>query len=82
VDDQRNPQSEPEQDAETAATTSAEATATRPTTMFDQDDDRASLDEMTRFARKRAAIWGLAAGGLMSVILIVCAGLIYLLGTN
>ena len=82
MDDQRNPQAETEQDVEPIDSTSAEATATRPKTMFDRDDDRESIDEMTRYARKRAAIWGLAAGGVMSLILVVCAVLIYLLGTS
>jgi hypothetical protein len=82
VDDQRNPQPEPEQAVETTEATGAEATATRPATMFDNDDDREALEEMTRFARKRAAIWGLAAGAVMSLILVVCAVLIYLLGTS
>ena len=74
MDDQGKPQAETEQDAE--------ATETRPKTMFDATDEREAVDEMTRFARKRAAIWGLAAGGIMSVILIICAVLIYLLGTS
>lgn len=74
MDDQRKPQSEPEQDAD--------ATTARPKTMFDRDEEQAAADEMTRFARKRAAIWGLAAGGIMSIILIICAVLIYLLGTS
>ena len=76
MDDQRNPQTETDQEHD------AEPTATRPTTMFDRDEEQAATDEMTRFARKRAAIWGLAAGGVMSLILVVCAVLIYLLGTS
>jgi hypothetical protein len=82
VDDQRNPQAESEQDVEAIDATSDEATTDRPRTMFDRDEDQATLDEMTRLARKRAAIWGLAAGGVMSLILVVCAVLIYLLGTS
>ena len=82
MDDQRNPQAETEQDVEPIEATSDEATATRPKTMFDRDDDQATIDEMTRDARKRAAIWGLAAGGVMSLILVICAVLIYLLGTS
>lgn len=74
MDDQRNPQTATEQDAG--------VTAERPKTMFDRDDDPAALEEMTRFGRKRAAIWGLAAGGVMSLILVVCAVLLYLLGTS
>jgi hypothetical protein len=50
--------------------------------MFDVDDERETAEEMTRLARKRAAIWGLAAGGVMSLIIVVCAVLIYLLGTS
>ena len=50
--------------------------------MFDRTREADDHDELLRFARKRAAIWGLAGGGIMSLILIVCAGLIYLLGTS
>ena len=82
MDEERNPQAGTEQDVETIDATSEEATAERARTMFDRDDDQAAHDEMTRFARKRAAIWGLAAGGVMSLILVVCAVLIYLLGTS
>jgi hypothetical protein len=82
VDEERNPQVESEQEVEAADPASAEATATRTKTMFDRDDDQATIDEMTRDARRRAAIWGLAAGGVMSLILVVCAVLIYLLGTS
>jgi hypothetical protein len=82
VDEERNRQDESEQEVEPADSASTEATATRPKTMFDRDEDRAEIDAMTREARKRAAIWGLAAGGVMSLILVVCAVLIYLLGTS
>ncbi len=74
MDDQRNPQSPTEQDAD--------APAARPKTMFDRDEDSTALNEITRFGRKRAAVWGLAAGGVMSLILVVCAVLLYLLGTS
>ena len=78
MDEQRNPPADAEQEIEAAETTPAP-----PKTMFDRaEEDRAAMDEMTRFARKRAALWGLAAGGLMSLILIVCALLLYLLGTR
>jgi hypothetical protein len=51
--------------------------------MFDDaDEDQVALAEMKRFERKRAAIWGLAAGGIMSLIIVICAVLIYLLGTR
>lgn len=50
--------------------------------MFDRDDEQDAAEEMKRFARKRAAIWGLAAGAIMSGILLVCALLLYLLGTS
>lgn len=74
MDEQRNPQDATEQESETPPA--------RPKTMFDRDDEREARDDMVRFARKRAAIWGLAAGGIMSLILVVCAVLIYLLGTR
>ena len=79
MDEQRNPQADPDQETDAAS----DATA-RPKTMFDapDDDDQMALDEMKRFERKRAAIWGLAAGGIMSLIIVVCAVLIYLLGTS
>lgn len=82
MDEERNRQVESEQEVEPADLASAEETTARPKTMFDRDDDQATIDEVTRFARKRAAIWGLAAGGVMSLILVVCAVLIYLLGTS
>jgi len=82
VDEERNPQTETDQAVEASESTSADASATRPKTMFDRDEDQATLNEMTRDARKRAAIWGLAAGGVMSLILVICAVLIYLLGTS
>jgi hypothetical protein len=78
VDDQRNSQADHEQEP---AETSETATA-RPTTMFDVDDERETSEEMTRLARKRAAIWGLAAGGVMSLIIVICAVLVYLLGAS
>jgi hypothetical protein len=79
VDEQRNPQADPDQEP----TDTGEATA-RPKSMFGtaDDDDQLALDEMKRFERKRAAIWGLAAGGIMSLIIVICAVLIYLLGTR
>jgi hypothetical protein len=78
VDDQRNSQADHEQEpVETADPVTA------PTkTMFDRDDEREMTAEMTRLARKRAAIWGLAAGGVMSLIIVICAVLVYLLGTS
>ncbi len=82
MDEERNPQVGSEQEAEPTDSANAGATAARPKTMFDRDEDQATIDEMTRLARKRAAIWGLAAGGVMSLILVVCAVLIYLLGTS
>ena len=84
MDDQRNPQSNSQQDAGASEPPEAEATPSRPNTMFDRDADReaAEFDEMRRFARRRAAIWGLAAGGIMSLILILCAVLLYLVGTR
>lgn len=78
MDEQRN--SQPDDGQEPDATT--ETTTARPKTMFNRDDEQATVDEMTRLARKRAAIWGLAAGGVMSLIIVVCAVLIYLLGTR
>ena len=77
MDEQRNSQPELEQEA-------VEETTSPPKTMFDRDasEDAESFAEMQRFARKRAAIWGLAAGGVMSLIIVVCAVLIYLLGTS
>jgi hypothetical protein len=78
VDEQRNPQADPDQETPAASETTA-----RPKTMFDAaEEDQVALDEMKRFERKRAAIWGLAAGGVMSLIIVVCAVLIYLLGTS
>jgi hypothetical protein len=79
VDEQRNPQADPDQEP----TDTGETTA-RPKSMFGtaDDDDQLALDEMKRFERKRAAIWGLAAGGIMSLIIVICAVLIYLLGTR
>jgi hypothetical protein len=74
VDEQRNPQDATEQESEPAPA--------RPKTMFDRDDEREARDEMVRFARRRAAIWGLAGGVVMSLILVLCAVLIYLLGTR
>jgi len=53
----------------------------RPSTMFDETDEATSA-ELARIARKKAAILGLAAGGVMSLIIVICAGLIYLLGTS
>lgn len=73
MDEERNPRDAREQEREAAE---------RPTTMFGRDTEREAIDEMTRFARKRAAIWGLAAGGVMSLILVICAVLLYLLGTR
>ncbi|HEX5165556.1 MAG TPA: hypothetical protein VFV93_09185 [Thermomicrobiales bacterium] len=78
MDEQRNPQHESDQEIDDTS----EATA-RPKTMFDAaEEDQLVLDEMKRFERKRAAIWGLAAGGIMSLIIVICAVLIYLLGTR
>jgi hypothetical protein len=81
VDSQRNPQPETGQEA-TGDTAVGDTEPAPRRSMFDEAAEADALDEMTRFARKRAAIWGLAAGGVMSLILVVCAVLLYLLGTS
>jgi hypothetical protein len=80
VDDERELETDTNvQDTQSPPQSEGEASVARGG-MFAADP--AEQHEALRAVRRRAMIWGLAAGGVMSLILVLCAVLLYLLGTS